>query len=156
MNGLDFGDIGDECYLLQYNKNMSLIPILADQLRLCTLIRILYNRKHRLQTRTIWTTNMACEDPRARQPSLEQLQPPPAALVGAIFTSRTERETKLNGFASTQGYAMVVARSKKRGGVSNRSTIIAIAAGRTRTVITSAMMKESYGQLQVDGMSIKM
>ena len=58
---------------------MSLIPILAEQLRLCPLIRVLYSKKHRLLTRTSWTTNRACEDSRERQPSLEQLQPPPAA-----------------------------------------------------------------------------
>ena len=56
---------------------------------------------------------MACKDPRERQFSLEQLQPPPDALVGTNFPFRNEMETKLNGFASTRGYAIVVARSKK-------------------------------------------
>ena len=45
--------------------------------------------------------------------SLEQLQPPAAALVGTKFPSRNEMETALNGFAATQGYTVVVTRSKK-------------------------------------------
>ena len=92
---------------------MSLIPILAEKLRLCPLIRILYNRNQLLLTRTSWTTKVACEDPRERQQSLEHLQPPPAALVGISYHSRNETETILNGFASTQGYAFVVARPKR-------------------------------------------
>ena len=88
---------------------------LSLALLLCPLISVLYNREHRLLTRTSWTTKMACKDPRERQSSLDYLQPPSAALVDTSFPSRNEMETKLNGFASTQGYAIVVAKSKKTG-----------------------------------------
>ena len=59
------------------------------------------------------THEMVSEDPRESQPSLEQLQPPPAALIGTSFPSKNEMETALNCFAATQGYAIVVSRSKK-------------------------------------------
>ena len=68
----------------------------------------------------------------------KHIQPPPAALIGTSFHSRSEMESTLNGFAATQGKSIVVAGSTKtRRGLQqvyykcDRGAI-------NRTVITSA------------------
>ena len=68
----------------------------------------------------------------------KQRQPPPAALIGTSFPFRNEIKTTLNWFTATQGYVIVVARSKKRRRGLQQLYYKCDRGGTYRTVITSA------------------
>ncbi|KAI9918500.1 hypothetical protein PsorP6_011328 [Peronosclerospora sorghi] len=95
---------------------------------------------------------MADEGPRNGQPSVEQLQPPPSAIVGTSFPSRNEMETALNGFAAGQGYAIIVYYKCDRGGTYKNSHNLSNGKRKRRT--SSRLMDFPFkgrGDAKADG-----